>query len=76
MSSFPFKPEDPSAAPEDATVKTLHILRSEPDETVEKLSVVISMEDTASVVMLYEDPVNWSALVDEIFDNDRVICWW
>ncbi len=57
-------------------MKTLHILRSEPDETVEKLTVVISMEDTASVVMLYEDPVNWSALVDEIFENERVICWW
>ena len=62
--------------PRQVKVKTLHILRSEPDETVEKLSVVISMEDTASVVMLYEDPVNWSALVDEIFENDRVICWW
>ncbi len=57
-------------------MKTLHILRSEPDETVEKLTVVISMEDTTSVVMLYEDSVNWSALVDEIFENDRVICWW
>jgi len=62
--------------PEQVKVKTLHILRSEPDETVEKLTVVISMEDTASVVMLYEDPVNWSALVDEIFENERVICWW
>ena len=57
-------------------MKTLHILKSEPDETVEKLTVVISMEDTTSVVMLYEDSVNWSALVDEIFENDRVICWW
>jgi hypothetical protein len=57
-------------------VKTLHILRSEPDETVEKLSIVISMKDTAAVAILYEDPVNWSALVDKIFENDRVICWW
>ena len=57
-------------------MKTLHILRSEPDETIEKLSTVISMEDTMSVVMLYEDPVNWPALVDKIFENDRVICWW
>lgn len=57
-------------------MKTLHILRSEPDETVEKLTVIISMEDTASVVMLYEEPVDWPALVDEIFVNDRVICWW
>lgn len=68
--------EDSVVTPEHVIVKTLHILRSEPDETVEKLTVVISMEDTTSVVMLYEDSVNWSALVDEIFENDRVICWW
>jgi len=57
-------------------VKILHILRSEPDETVEKFTVSINMDNTASVVMLYEDPVNWSALVDKIFENDKVICWW
>lgn len=57
-------------------VKILHILRSEPDETVEKFTVHMSMDNTASVVMLYEDPVDWSALVDEIFENDKVICWW
>jgi hypothetical protein len=57
-------------------VKILHILRSEPDETVEKLTVAMSTENTASVVMLYEDPVDWPALVDKIFENDKVICWW
>ena len=57
-------------------MKILHILRSEPDETVEKFTVSINMDNTASVVMLYEDPVNWSALVDKIFENDKVICWW
>ena len=57
-------------------MKILHILKSEPDETVEKLSVVMSMEDPTSVVMLYDNPVDWSALVDQIFDNDKVICWW
>ena len=57
-------------------MKILHILKSEPDETVEKLSVVMSMEDPTSVIMLYDNPVDWSALVDQIFDNDKVICWW
>ena len=54
----------------------LHILRSEPDDTVEKFTVAMSMEDTASVVMLYEEPVDWPTLVDKIFENDKVICWW
>jgi hypothetical protein len=57
-------------------MKILHILKSEPDEIVERLSVVMSMEDPTSVVMLYEDPVDWPALVDEIFNSDKVICWW
>jgi hypothetical protein len=57
-------------------MKILHILKSEPDETVEKLSVVISMEDPTTVVMLYEDSVDWPGLVDKIFENDKVICWW
>jgi hypothetical protein len=57
-------------------MKILHILKSEPDETVEKLSVVMSMEDPTSVVMLYDNPVDWSALVDQIFGSDKVICWW
>ena len=57
-------------------VKILHILRSEPDETVEKFTVSMNMDNTASVVMLYDDPVDWPALVDKIFENDKVICWW
>ena len=57
-------------------MKVLHILRSEPDETVEKLTQELSMDTTASVVMLYDAPVDWSALVDKIFENDKVVCWW
>lgn len=34
------------------------------------------MDDTLSVVVLYEDPVDWSSLVDQIFNHDKVICWW
>jgi hypothetical protein len=57
-------------------MKVLHILRSEPDETVERLTQELSMDTTASVVMLYDAPVDWSALVDKIFENDKVVCWW
>ena len=57
-------------------MKVLHILKSEPDETVEKFTESLSMDNTASVVMLYETSVDWPALVDKIFENDKVICWW
>jgi hypothetical protein len=57
-------------------MKLLHILKSEPDGMVEKFTGAMSMDHTASVVMLYEEPVDWAALVDKIFENDKVICWW
>jgi hypothetical protein len=57
-------------------MKVLHILRSEPDETVEKLTAAVSTDNTASIAVLYEAPVDWEALVDQIFENDKVICWW
>lgn len=56
--------------------KVLHILKSEPDDTVEKLCEETSATHTASVIPLYEGQVNWPGLVDDIFSHDKVICWW
>jgi len=60
--------------------KILHILRSEPDETVIRVIEALSGEESAAVVNLYEDEIsgttaNWLRLVDDIFDYDQVICW-
>ena len=57
-------------------MKILHILRTEPDETVEKLSVFISRESETSVAVLYQGEVDWHKLVDDIFTHEKVICWW
>jgi hypothetical protein len=57
-------------------MKILYILRSQPDETVEKLATNMFMENATTVVMLYEDLVDWAALIDKIFEYDKVICWW
>lgn len=59
----------------------LHILRSEPDETVEALVSAMVDEEGATVVCLYDDsvnnvPVDWNRLLDDIFSHDRIICWW
>jgi hypothetical protein len=61
--------------------KTLHILRNPPTEMVEEFIERIAGEDCATVVSLYEDnishiPVNWCRLVNDIFNHDKVICWW
>ncbi len=57
-------------------MKVLHLLRSEPDTTVVKITDAMSAEHTMIVVALYEAFVDWAALVDKIFEYDQVICWW
>ncbi|MFH1153287.1 MAG: hypothetical protein V1793_05680 [Pseudomonadota bacterium] len=57
-------------------MKVLHLLKSEPDETVRTLFQWLSRETETSVVELYGDDVDWCSLVDNIFENDHVICWW
>jgi hypothetical protein len=57
-------------------VKILHILKSEPDDTVAEMTAAMNVDDTVSVIMLYDETVDWDALVDTVFENDKVICWW
>ena len=57
-------------------MKLLHILRSEPDETVEKLINNLAEGDEATVKPIFQGDVDWSRLVDDIFSHDKVICWW
>ena len=59
-------------------MKILHILRTRPDVTVEKLMQGATNGDRPTVTALYEleDDQDWSKLVDEIFSNDKVISWW
>jgi len=57
-------------------MKVLHILKSEPEESVEKFTNFQATHHETSVVVLYESATNWDALVDDIFEHDKVICWW
>jgi len=61
--------------------KVLHILKSEPDETIARVIEAQSVKEEVAVVSLYRDEisgnaVDWSRLVEDIFAYDRVICWW
>ena len=56
-------------------MKLLHILKSEPDESVEEILEAFA-EDEVTTVRLFEGEVDWASLVDEIFSHDKVICWW
>ncbi len=55
--------------------KTLHIIRSQPDEFEEKL-IFLSKNPEDKVINLYEKDVDWEKLVEDIFIYDKVISWW
>ena len=59
-------------------MKILHILRSRPDDTVEKLIKTSTNGDQPKAVELYRfgEKMDWSHLVDDIFSHDKVISWW
>lgn len=58
-------------------MKILHILRNPPDETIERLIDAMTGEnDESTVEPIFKPDVNWDRLVDDIFANDKVICWW
>jgi hypothetical protein len=56
-------------------MKVLHILKTEPNETVEGFMEAFT-DDEVTTVPLYEGDVDWEALVDDIFSHDKIICWW
>jgi len=60
--------------------KLLHILRSEPSDTVRQLIEAMSGDEGVTVAVLYPDdiaraPINWHRLVDDIFASEKIICW-
>jgi len=57
-------------------VKLLHILRSEPDELVRRFIQAMSQGKTAREVPLHGGNVDYDQLVKDIFDAEKVICWW
>ncbi len=56
-------------------MKILEILRSEPNEAVKKIIEVHKQENDVEVFELYNNK-DYSALVDKIFEADKVISWW
>ena len=53
----------------------LHILRTEPDDTVQEFMEVFAA-DESTPSPLYEEGVDWPGVVDAIFAAEKTICWW
>jgi hypothetical protein len=56
-------------------MQTLHILRSQPDETVATLKKSFS-DQGQKTVALYDGDTDWKALVEAIFEAEKVVSWW
>jgi hypothetical protein len=57
-------------------MKILHIMRTQPDDMVTLFIKKTSQGQDASSFPLYQEPVDYDRLVQEIFDSDRVFSWW
>ena len=57
-------------------MKILHILREEPDQTVNDIVASTTNGDKSKTIELYKGEIDWSLIVDDIFSHDKVICWW
>ena len=57
-------------------MKVLHILESPPDENMRELFEEISKDTVVSVVELYDENIDWQALVYDILEHDQIVYWY
>ena len=57
-------------------MKILNIYRSEPDDTTKKLVEIVTRDRESDSFDLNVDAPDYDALVDKIYDADKVISWW
>jgi hypothetical protein len=57
-------------------MKILHILKTEPDSETQTLMDLISEGEETTQFALYQGSPDYEALIDLIFENEKVISWW
>ena len=57
-------------------MELLHILRSKPDDMTRKFIEGMSKGKQVREVPLYEGRPDYDKLVKDIFEAQKVICWW
>ena len=57
-------------------MNTLHVLKSEPDETTRELMRLLSEGEETTVFELYNGQPDYAKFIDMIFDHEKVISWW
>lgn len=57
-------------------MKTLHLLRSVPDERTRELIAVLSDGKRGRTIALFDPTVDYADVVAAIFAAERVVSWW
>ena len=57
-------------------MKVLHVLKSEPDETIKTLMGSFAESNEVQEFEMYKGDVDYDKLIKLVFDSDKVICWW
>lgn len=57
-------------------MKVLHVFKSEPDEIVKKLMGPLSENNDIQQFEMYGEDVDYDRLIELVFENEKVICWW
>ena len=57
-------------------MKTLHILKTEPDNNPRALIDSISQRHETTVFKLYDEDADYEKLIDLIFEYDKTVSWW
>ncbi|MBW1787804.1 MAG: hypothetical protein JRK53_14465 [Deltaproteobacteria bacterium] len=57
-------------------MKYLNIVKSAPDGNTQLFMDAVSEGRESTVFNLYDETADYDALIDAIFEHDRVISWW
>ena len=57
-------------------MKLLHVIKSKPDNITEKLMQGLSEGHEVRPFELYQGEIDYDALIELVFEHDKVICWW
>jgi hypothetical protein len=57
-------------------MKVLHVLKSEPDETIKTLMGSFAESNEVQEFEMYKGDLDYDKLIELVFDSDKVICWW
>ena len=57
-------------------MKILNIIRTEADKNADYFMEKFATDNESKTIELNADTTDWDSLIDDIFESDKVVCWW